>query len=336
MSGYVSGYITRFEDIARRTWSSAVRSTGRYRTAINLTPVVLLFLLAVCWQWIVITVPAGHVAVRWWRFFGGTDVSRVYAEGTHFNFPWDEMPIYDARIQTISGTFDALTSDGLLMKVEAVARFRLNVTTVGLLHKYVGTDYTEKLVQPALSTYVRAVLSQYSAEDAYGVKRLEISDRISKDMAADLLPRVPSGDGAPAPWIVVEDVLISSMKFPEPVEASINRKIEQYEGEQEDVYRLQRERLESERKEVEAQGIARFQQIVGAGMSENYLRWKGIEATLALAQSPNSKVVVIGTPGDGLPLILDGLESSKVTTSAPLATVQHGQAQPKPQVVAPR
>jgi regulator of protease activity HflC (stomatin/prohibitin superfamily) len=332
MSGYVSGYITRFEDIARRTWSSAIRSTARYRTAINLTPFVFLFLLAVCWQWIVITVPAGHVAVRWWRFFGGTDISHVYTEGTHFNFPWDEMPIYDARIQTINGTFDALTSDGLLMKVEAVARFRINVATVGLLHKNVGTDYVQTLVQPALSTYVRAVLSQYSAEEAYGVKRLEISERISKDMAADLLPRVPSGEGTPAPWLVVEDVLISTMTFPQPVEAAINRKIEEYEARQEDVYRLQRERLESERKEVEAQGIARFQQIVGANMSQNYLRWKGIEATLALAQSPNSKVVVIGTPGDGLPLILGGLESSNAATSKPSAAVQHGEAPPKPQV----
>jgi regulator of protease activity HflC (stomatin/prohibitin superfamily) len=179
------------------------------------------------------------------------------------------------------------------------------------------------------------VLSQYSAEEAYGVKRLEISDRIAKDMAADLLPRVPSGEGTPAPWIVVEDVLISSMTFPQPVEAAINRKIEEYEARQEDVYRLQRERLESERKEVEAEGIARFQQIVGANMSQNYLRWKGIEATLALAQSPNSKVVVIGTPGDGLPLILGGLESSNAGTSKPAAAVQHGEAPPKPQVATP-
>ncbi|HUN44147.1 MAG TPA: prohibitin family protein [Acetobacteraceae bacterium] len=328
----MADYITRFEGIARRTWSSAIRNTGRYRTAINLTPVVLLFLLAVCWQWIVITVPAGHVAVRWWRFFGGTDISRVYSEGTHFNFPWDKMTIYDARIQTIGGTFDALTSDGLLMKVQAVARFRLNVATVGLLHKYVGPDYIGKLVQPALSTYVRAVLSQYSAEQAYGVKRLEISDRISNAMAADLVPKVPSGDGTAAPWIVIQNVLITSMKFPQPVEAAINRKIEQYEARQEDVYRLEREHLESERKEVEAEGIARFQQIVGASMSKNYLRWKGIEATLALAQSPNSKVVVIGTPGDGLPLILGGLEGSNVVASKPLATTGRGEAQPEPQV----
>lgn len=331
----MSEYIVRLEGVARRTWVSATRSTERYRTALSLTPVVILFLLAVCWQFIVITVPAGHVAIRWSRFFGGTDISYVYPEGTHFNFPWDGMPIYDTRIQTISGAFDALTSDGLLMKVEAVARFRLNPATVGLLHKNVGPAYVETLVQPALSTYVRAVLSQYPVEDAYGVRRLEIYERIRKAMAEDLAPRLPPGEAAATPWIAVENVLISSMKFPESVEAAINRKIEQYHVKQEYAYRLERERLESERKQVEAEGIARFQKIVGDGISANYLRWKGIEATLALAQSANSKVVVIGTPRDGMPLILGGLDSSNVSTTKPLSADERSEAEPTLQAHGP-
>ena len=59
------------------------------------------------------------------------------------------------------------------------------------------------------------------------------------------------------------------------------------------------------RKQIEANGIAAFQQTVSKGISDSYLRWQGIQATLRLAQSPNAKVVVIGSGKDGLPIILN-------------------------------
>ena len=116
------------------------------------------------------------------------------------------------------------------------------------------------------------------------------------------------------PWLFVDAVLIRSMQFPPDVQSAVNRKMEQYQLREEYRYRLEREKLESERKQVEAQGIANFQQIVGAGISENYLKWKGIDATLALAQSANAKVVVIGAGKDGMPLIL-GDTSGRATES---------------------
>ena len=45
-----------------------------------------------------------------------------------------------------------------------------------------------------------------------------------------------------------------------------------------------------------------------AGISSQLLEWKGIEATEKLALSPNSKIVVIGNPKSGLPIILGGTE----------------------------
>ncbi|UCD18513.1 MAG: prohibitin family protein, partial [Candidatus Zixiibacteriota bacterium] len=67
---------------------------------------------------------------------------------------------------------------------------------------------------------------------------------------------------------------------------------------------LLKETQEAERKRIEAQGIADFQKIVSSGVTKSLLTWKGIEATEKLAQSPNSKVVIIGSAADGLPIIL--------------------------------
>ena len=69
---------------------------------------------------------------------------------------------------------------------------------------------------------------------------------------------------------------------------------------------LTKERQEADRKRIEAQGIADFQKIVAAGISPQLLEWKGIEATEKLAMSPNTKIVVVGNPKSGLPIILGG------------------------------
>ena len=43
---------------------------------------------------------------------------------------------------------------------------------------------------------------------------------------------------------------------------------------------------------------------MSASLSKLILQEKGIEATLLLAQSPNSKVIVIGSGDSGMPIIL--------------------------------
>jgi hypothetical protein len=105
------------------------------------------------------------------------------------------------------------------------------------------------------------------------------------------------------------DTLLLGLELPPTVVAAINRKVEQYYLVQEYAFRVDRERKESERKLIEAQGIRAFQQTVSQGISDSYVRWRGIEATLQLAQSNNSKIVIIGSGKDGLPIILGNMDT---------------------------
>ena len=294
----------RLSDVMRdrngRLWGGYYR----FRFAARLGFIVTVFVIIAFWQWIVVTVPAGYMGVKWYRFVGGTDTAHVYGEGTQLIFPWDRMEIYEARVQQINRDFDVLTSDGLTMTINIAVRFRVNESMAGQLHKRVGPDYVERLLIPAVGTYARQVFSQNSADGIYTARRSSIQEEVKQAVVADLSPRSAERLRQDGSWLVVEDVLIRGMRFPPAVQAAIDRKMEQHQLKQEYAYRLEREHLESERKEVEAQGIAKFQTIVRAGIFESYLRWKGIDATLALAQSPNAKVVLIGTPKDGMPLIL--------------------------------
>jgi hypothetical protein len=98
------------------------------------------------------------------------------------------------------------------------------------------------------------------------------------------------------------------IELPALVVNAINRKTEQYYVAEEYKFRVEREKRESERKKIEAEGIREFQTIVSQGISDSYLRWRGIEATLQLSQSPNSKTVIIGSGKDGLPIILGNVD----------------------------
>jgi regulator of protease activity HflC (stomatin/prohibitin superfamily) len=280
----------------------------RHWPTIALVALVTVFLAIALLPFYCITVQAGHVAVKWYRFAGGTDTETVYDEGSHFFAPWNKMSAYDARVQHVNRDFDVLTRDGLMITVNIALRFHLNKAAVGLLHKYVGRAYLETLLIPAVGSYARAVFSQNSTDDTYTKQRTELPAVIKQAIVADLANNFGVTNSRRLPWIFLDDVLIRSMRFPPQVQVAINRKMEEYQLKQEYAYRLERERLESERKAVEAQGIARFQSTVSAGISDAYLRWKGIDATLALAQSANAKVVVIGSGREGLPLILGGVD----------------------------
>lgn len=84
----------------------------RLRTAILIGLLFLLIAIFALAPQIFITVPAGHVAVMWYRFFGGTVVDTTYGEGIHMIFPWDEMYIYDARLQNQARVYDTISSNG--------------------------------------------------------------------------------------------------------------------------------------------------------------------------------------------------------------------------------
>jgi len=284
-----------------------------------LSPLLAGFVVIALWQWITVVIPAGHVGVKWYRFAGGTDTQTIYGEGSRFVWPWDRMAVYDARLQQFSRDFDVLTREGLMMTVNIAARYRLNDSAVGLLHKHLGPEYVETLFAPTVGSFARIIFSQNSTDAVYTDRRSAVQAEIKQAVTSELDRYLGQQDRRSVPWLYLDDILIRSMRFPPEVQSAVNRKMAQHQLREEYAYRLQREELESQRKEIEAQGIARFQSIVGAGISDTYLRWKGIDATLKLADSPNAKMVIIGAAKDGLPLILGPWDNSTAPPGPPKA-----------------
>lgn len=306
----------------------------RHKRKFILRTLLAAFLLVFLGPLFLVRVPAGHVGAIWRPLFGGTDTVGVLLEGVRIVVPFNVVTLYDTRLLVAHDTFDGVTAEGLDVKLKITYRFRLHPSKVGLVHRTIGPNYKEKLIAPAIAAIVRAEISQFTVHDVYGTARNAIQERIFArivdpktynliESRAD--PEPPEGSivigrrfksiaeqnrsAQYKPVIELLDVLINNIVLPARVATAIQKKQEQEQLKEEYVFRLERERMESMRKEIEADGIARFQQKVQAGISPNYLKWRGIEATLSLATSENAKTVIIGGK-DGMPLILNTDEAT--------------------------
>jgi regulator of protease activity HflC (stomatin/prohibitin superfamily) len=326
--------------LPKRGW----RRIRRHLPRLSVVLMSLLLLAVVLWPYVVVSVPTGQVGVLWYRLIGfdpycmclvrGTvlDPREIREEGLHLIMPWNKLYLYDLRLESVTQTYNAISKDGVSMSVQVNVRYQLQHNSVAVLHKFIGPDYFATVISPEIGSQTRQIISQYTAEKVYTSREAiqdEIRDSGQKALGTSLNKLVqPEAMEQPDPKhyndflqssIQLLDTLVLSIELPPAIVAAINRQTEQYYQIQEYKFRVEREAQESKRKQIEANGIAAFQRTVSQGISDSYLRWRGIEATLALAQSPNAKIVIFGTNKDGLPLILgnDTLPGSGVTPQPP-------------------
>jgi regulator of protease activity HflC (stomatin/prohibitin superfamily) len=245
---------------------------------------------------IFITINSGERGVLYKRFKGGTDLELSYKPGFHMKWPWNEIYVYNVRENKIDEKMDVLDKSGLSISVDVSLRFFPVYSRIAYLHEYFGEQYVELLVKPEVRSTVRRVMGRFTAEEIYSTKRAEVEDAIIKE-TEEILKNDNNN-------IQMQALLIRSINLPDQIKNAIESKLQQEQEALAYQYRLQREESEAERKRIEAEGIARFNEILNASLTPQILKQRGIEATLELSKSPNAKVVVVGGGGEGLPLIL--------------------------------
>jgi len=264
----------------------------------KLIPFIVLFfgliLLITFWNKVTITMKAGEAGVIFKQFSGGVDKEKVYGEGFHFIAPWNSMTVYDVTQQEIAEILNVLSSNGLEIKVDVSIWFRPDIAKLGYLHSEIRENYVKKVVIPAIRSAARSVVGRYTPEEIYSTKREAITVEIENETKAILSDK----------YVNLERVLIRSIELPETIKTAIETKLKQEQETLEYEFRLAKAKKEAERQEIEAQGKAKANLIISASLTDKILQEKGIEATLKLSNSPNSKVVVIGSGKDGMPIIL--------------------------------
>jgi regulator of protease activity HflC (stomatin/prohibitin superfamily) len=263
----------------------------------------------------VAVVPAGHVGIP--VVFGHVQ-DRSLPEGLNLVNPFAVVQTTTVRTETytMSSVRDegpvkgddsivALSADGLMMPLDVTIAYRVVGGDAPWLFRHIGPDYLDKIVRPAARTAVREAIAGYTSQESYSTRREELAQSMHTLLTArirDLLAQTE--DSANRRGFIIEQVMIRNVQLPPKVKNAIEEKLEAEQQALRMRFILEKERQEAERKRIEAQGISDFQKIVSTGISTQLLEWKGIEATEQLAHAPNSKVVIIGNPKNGMPLII--------------------------------
>ena len=264
-----------------------VRSRGRRLVGL-LALVVVIGLLGSCG---LRTVSTGHVGVT--TLFGRVTGERLN-EGIHLVNPLKRVAELSVRTQEVKEQAAVPSSEGLIMRLEASLLYRLDPAHAPEVFQRLGDGYSLVVIAPNFRSVMRAVTAAHTASTLYSEGRETVARQMLEQMQKAL------GDRG----IIVENVLLRDIVLPETLRNAIEAKQQADQEAQRMNFVLQRERQEAERKRIEAQGVADYQRIVAQGLNQQLLEWKGIEATMEIAKSQNSKVVVIGNSKNGLPLIL--------------------------------
>lgn len=254
--------------------------------AIALIGIIILFKSSV-------TINAGENGVLFQTFRGGVYTEDPFNEGFHIIAPWNKMVVYQVRQQKISESMAVLSSNGLEIDVDITLQFEPIKKVLPFLHQEKGVNYIEDLVRPAIRSATRSVIGRFTPEEIYSSKREVIQTQIFDETKMIIEKQ----------YVQVNEILIRDISLPAKIKNAIEEKLKQEQESEQYKFRLEKESKEAQRIKIAAEGKAEANRILNASLSANILKEKGIEATLELAKSPNSKVVIVGG-ADGLPLIL--------------------------------
>jgi prohibitin 1 len=242
-----------------------------------------------------VNIDAGEAGVLWKRFAGGVVTDKPpLGEGFHLVAPWNKVIIYEVRQQELTEKMKVLSSNGLDIQLEATAWFQPEADKLGKLHQTKGINYLDRVLKPAMRSAARSVVGRYTPEQIYSSKR----DAIQQEILDETRKIVENQ------YIQLNDILVRDVTLPTAIKDAIERKLGQEQESLEYKFRIEKAQKEAQKQIIEAQGKADANRILSASLTDKILQDKGIEATLRLAQSPNAKVVIIGSGKDGMPIIL--------------------------------
>jgi prohibitin 1 len=275
---------------ARRKYQ--VEKNPMFRTSVPLAGGAALLFGLIAVSQIFTVIPAGHVGVV--DFFGTVSDLTLKAGINPVN-PLARVVKFSIKTEELKEVMEVPSKEGLSVQLEVSVLYHLSPDKASEVYKTIGENYVEVILQPQFRSVTRGVTAGYDARALYTSEREMLALGIQKELERLVEPR----------GLVVETTPLRRVGLPPGLTQAIEEKLRSEQESQRMQFVLTKEKQEADRKRIEAQGISDFQNIVAKGISEQLLRWKGIEATEKIAQSSNAKVIIIGAGKDGLPLILD-------------------------------
>lgn len=270
-------------------WPNREKVNGILRNT-AITFLILIFLLIVLSKKVFIVIKSGERGVQY-DLFTGTQLDRSFGEGLHIISPLNTMYIYDMRIQKQEIDQEVISRNGLRIQVKYSVLFRPDFDSLSRLHDKVGPTYPTTVVLPTAESWTRKLVADLNPEQIFllgrGLVEMKETDSLAKNLRAKN--------------IIMEGYMISYIKIPDSVSASIERKYCEEQLSQEYDFRLAVESKERYRKDTEALGLREFRTISGI----DPVKWKSLDVTEKVGTSLNTKLIFMGNSSTQIPFILN-------------------------------
>jgi len=272
-----------------------------YNKTINVVGVVVILvaIVKIIFSFIRI-VPAGTVGVV--DLFGQV-IPQVRHSGLNIVNPFANIVVMNIKTEEEQESMNVPSQEGLSIDLDTSILFKVSPEKAAEIYRTVGMNYREIIVQPQFRSACRGISANYEAKALYTSGREEMAQKIFSELEGMLASR----------GIILEKVLLRSIQLPATVSKAIEMKLKAEQESEQMKFVLTKEKQEAERKVIEAEGIAKAQEIINKTLSQAYLQHEAIQAQMRMADSPNHTTVYIPSGDNGIPMVrvLDDGKSGK-------------------------
>jgi regulator of protease activity HflC (stomatin/prohibitin superfamily) len=207
---------------------------------------------------------------------------KTYTQGSVWFNPFTTRVVKtNVQINDIELSLSLPSKEGLSVVAQISILYNIDKNSVTNVIRTLGLRY-ETIISNVFRSASSDVCAQYFAKDMHSGMRAEIEEAIKTKMDETLR----------AQGIIVNAVLMKSIQLPTGLASSIEQKLQAEQDAMRMEFILQQEKLEAERKIIEATGTKDAQKILSEGLTDNIIKIRSIEAFIELSKSNNSKIIV--------------------------------------------
>jgi len=220
--------------------------------------------------------------------------NRTYQPGpVGYNPFTTKVILIDINTRNMEVSIGLPSKEGLTIKAVVSVLYHIKTDKVKELLTNTGVDYEKSVIFPVFRSAAADVTARFFAKDLHSGERQIIENQIKERMVELLRDR----------GIEVEAILMKSITLPDGLSESIEAKLRAEQDIQRIQFELEQEKLEAQRKIIEAEGVRDAQLILSEGLTETIIQLKTIEALRELYKSPNAKIII--TNGTTSPILLN-------------------------------
>ncbi|MFF5975298.1 prohibitin family protein [Streptomyces sp. NPDC012769] len=228
-------------------------------------------------------------------------VGTPMSSGMHLKSPFTNVTTFSTRPVDLNlsdkDVVEVRSSQGGVMYAEVTVKWAVQPSKAIELYKLAGSEdaIQQRLVYPDSREIVRNVFARHTSEQGYASDREKINAEIAGLIKERLAPR----------GIDVTTVNLRNVKPSEALQDQIDRKIQQQQATERALEAARTAKAESDRRRIEAEGIARANKILNASLTDKVLMNQCIDAYKEAAAKNPVYAVPCGGGGSN-PLIVDG------------------------------